>query len=100
MVFCKPTFVSRRSTRRPRAQPVPATPVVRSRSGQSLGIAAALVALTWWSFRDVGSFSFLAWDDPTYIRDNANVLAGLSWSNIVWALTTGHQPYWHPLTWM
>src|SRR5688572_28893970 len=46
------------------------------------------------------SFSFLAWDDPVYIRDNARVLAGVSWSNVVWAFTTGHEPYWHPLTWL
>ena len=98
MVFCEP-LVSRRATRRTRAQPARTTTAVATGGGRA-GIALALVALAWWTFRDVGSFAYLAWDDPVYVRDNANVLAGLSWSNVVWAFTTGHDPYWHPLTWL
>jgi tetratricopeptide (TPR) repeat protein len=45
-------------------------------------------------------FDFVNWDDPTYLTENANVQAGLSLSNVWWALTTGHSPYWHPLTWL
>ena len=45
-------------------------------------------------------FDFVNWDDPTYLTENANVHEGLTWSNVRWALTTTHSPYWHPLTWL
>src|SRR5262249_14122806 len=32
--------------------------------------------------------------------ENPNVQAGLNWHNVVWALTTTHSPYWHPMTWL
>ncbi|HEX5213931.1 MAG TPA: tetratricopeptide repeat protein [Vicinamibacterales bacterium] len=91
--------MSRRATRRTRGQPAKRTTAVATGGGRA-GVALALVALVWWTFRDVGSFAYLAWDDPVYVRDNVNVLAGLSWSNVAWAFTTGHDPYWHPLTWL
>ncbi|HEV8234655.1 MAG TPA: tetratricopeptide repeat protein, partial [Gemmatimonadaceae bacterium] len=43
---------------------------------------------------------FVNWDDQQYLTENSNVQAGLSWSNVVWAFTTTHSPYWHPLTWL
>ena len=48
----------------------------------------------------VVDFGFINRDDPTYVTENAVVQAGLSWANVWWALTTGHPPYWHPLTWL
>src|SRR5579872_7312503 len=59
-----------------------------------------LVALTLGVFLQVRSFDFVNWDDPTYITENPNVRAGLSWANLQWAMTTTHEPYWHPLTWL
>jgi tetratricopeptide (TPR) repeat protein len=40
------------------------------------------------------------WDDPSYITENPMVMGGLSWKAVWWALTTGHTPYWHPMTWL
>lgn len=59
-----------------------------------------LLALNLFVYARVSGFAFINWDDPTYITDNATVLSGLSWRTAWWALTTGHAPYWHPLTWL
>jgi tetratricopeptide (TPR) repeat protein len=63
-------------------------------------IAVLLVALTLFVYLQVRHFDFVNWDDPSYLTENANVEAGLDWSNVRWALTTTHSPYWHPLTWL
>ena len=60
----------------------------------------ALVLLNVFIYGAVGTFELVNWDDPTYISENPTVLRGLSWSTAWWALTTGHSPYWHPLTWL
>ena len=60
----------------------------------------ALVLLNLFVYSAVGEFQLVNWDDPTYITENAMVLRGLSWSTAWWALTTGHSPYWHPMTWL
>lgn len=74
----------------------------RADSGRrrSIAIGLALIALTLVVFLQVRHFDFVNWDDPVYLTENPNVQAGLSWSNVVWALTTTHTPYWHPLTWL
>src|SRR5215831_8786129 len=63
-------------------------------------VAAALVGLNLFVYRGVERFDFVNWDDQIYLTENANVQAGLSPANAWWALTTGHAPYWHPLTWL
>jgi Flp pilus assembly protein TadD len=45
-------------------------------------------------------FQFVNWDDPGYVTENPMVLGGLTWHSVWWALTTGHSPYWHPVTWL
>ena len=60
----------------------------------------ALVLLNLFVYWGVQRFEFVNWDDPTYLTENLNVQAGLSPSNVWWALTTRHAPYWHPLTWL
>ena len=62
--------------------------------------AGVLTALNLFVYWGVQRFAFVNWDDPTYLTENTNVQAGLSLSNLWWALTTGHSPYWHPLTWL
>jgi tetratricopeptide (TPR) repeat protein len=61
---------------------------------------AALVLLNVFVYGAVGNFELVNWDDPTYITENPTVLQGLNWNTAWWAITTGHSPYWHPLTWM
>ncbi len=36
----------------------------------------------------------------TYVTDNRHVQDGLTVEGILWAFTTGHAGYWHPLTWI
>ena len=62
--------------------------------------AIGLVALTLFVFLPVRHFGFVNWDDPNYITENPAVQGGFSWSNVAWAFTTTHEPYWHPLTWL
>ena len=37
---------------------------------------------------------------PAYITGNAHVTSGLTWTNVVWAFTSGEAANWHPLTWV
>ena len=41
---------------------------------------------------------FINFDDPSYVTSNSHVRAGLSWSNIAWALHSNVAGHWHPLT--
>jgi tetratricopeptide (TPR) repeat protein len=72
----------------------------RTNTRIALGVALALVALNVFVYAPVRHFDFVNWDDDTYVRQNAVVLAGLTWRGLIWAFTTGHDPYWHPLTWI
>jgi tetratricopeptide (TPR) repeat protein len=51
-------------------------------------------------FWQVRNFDFTNYDDNLYVTENQHVLSGLTANNIVWAFTTGHTGYWHPLTWL
>ena len=66
----------------------------------TLWIALALVALNVFIYAPVWSYEFVSWDDPLYVRDNAEVSPGITWHGVVWAFTTGHAANWHPLTWL
>ncbi len=59
-----------------------------------------LVALVGAAFAPVMNAGFIALDDPLYVYDNANVLAGLRARGLTWALTTFEAANWHPLTWV
>jgi tetratricopeptide (TPR) repeat protein len=61
-----------------------------------LVLAAAVVVCFW----QVRNFDFINYDDNNYVYENQHVLTGLTGSNMVWAFTTGHTGYWHPLTWL
>ena len=54
----------------------------------TLGVYAQLLA-----------FDFVDYDDPFFVVKNAFVHNGFSAEGITWALTTGAQSNWHPLTW-
>jgi protein O-mannosyl-transferase len=59
-----------------------------------LGLAG-LVALV---FLETAHFNFVNYDDGSYVFDNPNIRAGLSWRGIAWAFTHVHSQNWHPLT--
>jgi Flp pilus assembly protein TadD len=62
--------------------------------------SAALVAITLAVFAPTRRFPLVDYDDIDYIADNPHVRAGLTWSGVKWAFTTGHMANWHPLTWL
>lgn len=61
----------------------------------SLLLLASVIAAVYGS---VISHQYVAWDDVSYVSDNAKVLAGLTWSNVFWAFSTFQLANWHPLT--
>ena len=71
-----------------------------ARFTQPIVIAIGLVAINLFVYSSVRHFQLVNWDDSTYVTENPTVLGGLSWSSAWWALTTGHSPYWHPMTWL
>jgi Flp pilus assembly protein TadD len=60
------------------------------------GLAACCAAI----YGQTLSHGFLTYDDGLYVTDNVRVKAGLSWGNLLWALTTQKALYVHPLTWI
>src|SRR5262249_4863201 len=43
---------------------------------------------------------FIDLDDPAYVTQNDHVRNGVSWKNVLWALTSTEAANWHPLTWL
>ncbi len=79
------------------AAPVHSTPSHRRRE---LLVCLALVLCTLAVYWPIQGHGFLNLDDGAYVSQNAHVRAGLTWSSIRWAFTTGYFSYWHPLTWL
>jgi Flp pilus assembly protein TadD len=63
-----------------------------------LGALLALAVVAVWAgvFRN----GFVGSDDDVYVYENPHVLAGLTWSSIGWAFSTGYAASWYPLTWL
>jgi len=53
--------------------------------------------LVFWQVHD---FGFVNYDDNGYVYENSHVLNGLTGEGVIWAFTTNHMGYWHPLTWL
>lgn len=62
----------------------------------SLGLILANLII----YAQVWHYDFVNFDDDDYIYLNPKVTAGLTWSGLLWGLTTQHQANWHPLTWL
>ncbi len=63
-------------------------------------VAIVLAIVTAAVYAQVRDHAFINYDDPGYVTANRIVQGGLSWSNVVWAFTTGDMANWHPLTWL
>jgi Flp pilus assembly protein TadD len=61
-------------------------------------LAAALVIITVAAFSQVFTNGFVNFDDPFYVTNNENVLAGLTSASIAWAFHGPHGANWHPIT--
>ncbi|MCK4790847.1 MAG: tetratricopeptide repeat protein [Desulfobacteraceae bacterium] len=59
-------------------------------------LAIATLTVYW----QVTNSQFVYIDDGLYVTNNTRVQGGLSLENIIWAFTTGHACFWHPLTWL
>lgn len=59
-----------------------------------------LFALVLIVFHSSSRFEFLNYDDPQYVFTNSHVQAGLTWSDLRWAVTSLEFSNWHPLTWI
>jgi tetratricopeptide (TPR) repeat protein len=71
-----------------------------ARRRPSLAIGLILGLVTFALYLPIVRNSFVIYDDQAYITNNAHVIKGLCWSNIVWAFTANEQGNWHPLTWI
>ena len=69
-------------------------------SRPALAVCFALVVANLLIYAPVRQFAFTNTDDPVYVTDQPNVLGGLSWASVKWALTDANVPYWHPLTFL
>jgi tetratricopeptide (TPR) repeat protein len=59
-----------------------------------------LIVATLVVFWQVSNHDFLNFDDNTYVTENQRVQAGFTGEGIIWAFTTTHANFWHPLTWL
>lgn len=51
-------------------------------------------------YGQVSGFSFVTFDDASYVYHNNDVNKGLSLTGMKWAFTAFHAANWHPLTWI
>ena len=84
------TYNEKRVNELPRLPAIPRNYII----GISLLVSILVV------FSRVSDIPFLDYDDPEYITENSQVLAGLSWKGAYWALTSISSANWHPLTWL
>ena len=77
----------------------PAAATARSR-GPLLWISLGLIITNIVVYAAVRRHDFVYYDDQSYVTENGMVAAGLTWSGVLWAFTTGHAANWHPLTWL
>ncbi|MFQ5559424.1 MAG: hypothetical protein ACE5FU_02405, partial [Nitrospinota bacterium] len=59
---------------------------------------ALLSGLTGLIFFQALGFDFCVVDDSVYVTENSNVLKGLTYDSVLWALTSLHANFYHPAT--
>src|SRR5207248_11120848 len=69
-----------------------------SRTTRLVAIYLGLAGLVALVFFQTAHFSFVNYDDGSYVFENPNIRAGLNARGIVWAFTHVHAQNWHPLT--
>ena len=63
-------------------------------------ICIALIVVTLISFWNVLNSDFVKYDDNLYVTENPHVQNGINPESVRWALTTGYEAMWQPLTWL
>src|SRR5438552_10857108 len=72
--------------------------LISSRTTRLAAIYLGLAGLVAVVFVQTRRFNFVNYDDGSYVFENANIRAGLTWRGVVWAFTHVHSQNWHPLT--
>jgi len=72
--------------------------LISSRTTRLVAIYLGLAGLVALAFLQTAHFNFVNYDDGSYVFDNANIRAGMTWRGIAWAFTHVHSQNWHPLT--
>jgi protein O-mannosyl-transferase len=72
--------------------------LMSSRTTQLVAIYLGLAGLVALVFLQTAHFNFVNYDDGSYVFENPNIRAGLTWRGIAWAFTHVHSQNWHPLT--
>lgn len=63
-------------------------------------VFALLILVTLAIYGQVRGFEFLNFDDGVYVVENARVQGGLTFDNMLWALTALDVESWQPLVWL
>jgi tetratricopeptide (TPR) repeat protein len=87
---------SRQQRRHARMSGAAADPTLRN----NLLICLLLAVFTFILYSPVRGYSFVNYDDDSYVTENAHVQAGLTGDTFLWALTSTEHDNWHPLTWL
>src|SRR5215472_14692572 len=61
-------------------------------------ICVGLVAIILGIYGQTHSYHFVNYDDNTYVYENPEILAGLSFHSLAWAFSHVYSSNWHPLT--
>ena len=64
----------------------------------SAAICLLLISATLLVFSQTVGFDFVSIDDTQYVVNNTHVHNGLTLNGLQWAITTGQESIWHPLT--
>jgi tetratricopeptide (TPR) repeat protein len=64
----------------------------------TLLVCVLITALVWAVFGQTRSFSFVNFDDRSYVYQNPEIRVGLNAKGFIWAWTHFHAGNWHPLT--
>lgn len=65
-----------------------------------ISICIFLVATIFVIYWQLHAYEFINFDDNSYITENEIVQGAFTKESFVWAFTTSHFPYWHPITWL
>ena len=65
---------------------------------QRLIVALLLIAVTLLVYAPIRGHQFLHYDDDVYVTDDVRIRQGLTWDNLLWALTAIEEGLWKPLT--
>ena len=71
---------------------------MRSQTTRLIAIYLGLAGLVALVFLQTAHFNFVNYDDGSYVFENPNIRAGLTWRGILWAFTHVHSQNWHPVT--